>query len=43
MTEAEAPALWPLDVKSQLTEKDPNAGKDWGQKEKGAAEDEIVR
>ena len=43
MTEAEAPVLWPLDVKSLLIGKDPNAGKDWGQKEKGAAEDEIVR
>ena len=40
--EAEAPILWPPDVKSQLTGKDPNAGKDWGQ-EKRAAEDEIVR
>ena len=33
--EAEAPALWPLDVKSQLTGKDPDTGKDWGQEEKG--------
>ena len=40
--EAKAPILWPPDVKSQLTEKDPDAGKDWGQ-EKGAAEDEMVR
>ena len=32
-----------FDAKSQLTRKDPNAGKDWRQKEKGAAEDEIVR
>ena len=32
---AEAPTLWPLDVKNRLTGKDPNAGKDWGQKEKG--------
>ena len=29
--EGEAPILWPPDVKSQLTGKDPNAGKDWGQ------------
>ena len=29
--EAEAPILWPPDVKSQLTGKDPNARKDWGQ------------
>ena len=41
--EAEAPILWPPDVKSQLTGKDSDAGKDWGQKEKGAAEDEMVR
>ena len=40
--EAKAPILWLPDVKSQLTEKDPDAGKDWGQ-EKGAAEDEMVR
>ena len=40
--EAEAPILWPPDVKSQLTGKDSDAGKDWGQK-KGAAEDEMVR
>ena len=39
---AEAPVLWPLDVKSQLTRKDPDAGKDWGQEEKGMAEDEMV-
>ena len=41
--EAEASILWPPDVKSQLTEKDPDAGKNWRQKEKGEAEDEIVR
>ena len=35
--EAEAPILWPSDVKSQLIGKDPDAGKDWGQKEKEAA------
>ena len=34
-TEAEAPILWPPDVKSQLIEKDPDAGKDWRQKERG--------
>ena len=33
--EAEAPILWPPDVKSQLTGKDPDAGKDRGQEEKG--------
>ena len=32
--EAEAPILWPLDMKSRLTAKDPDAGKDWGQEEK---------
>ena len=35
-TEAEAPILWLPDVKSQLIGKDPDAGKDWRQKEKGA-------
>ena len=40
--EVETPILWPLDVKSQLIGKDPDAGKDWGQEEKGATEDEIV-
>ena len=33
--EAEAPILWPPDVKSQLLSKDPGAGKDWRQEEKG--------
>ena len=41
--EAEAPVLWPPDGKSRLTEKDTGAGKDWRQKEKRAAEDEMVR
>ena len=41
--EAEVPILWPPDAKSWLTEKDPDAGKDWRQKEKGVAEDEMVR
>ena len=40
--EAEAPILWPPDVKSQLIGKDPDAGKDWRQKEKGMIEDEMV-
>ena len=40
--EAEAPILWPPDGKSQLTGKDPDAGKDWGQEEKGTTEDEMV-
>ena len=33
--EAEAPILWPPDAKSWITGKDPDAGKDWGQEEKG--------
>ena len=33
---------WTLDVKGQLIGKDPDAGKDWGQEEKGMTEDEIV-
>ena len=41
-TAAEAPMLWPLDAKSLLIEKDPDAGKDWGQEEKGTTEDEMV-
>ena len=40
---AETPLLWPPDAKSQLIGKDPDAGKDWRQKEKRAAEDEMVR
>ena len=40
--EAEAPILWPPDVKSRLTGKDPDAGKDWGQEEKGLTEDEMI-
>ena len=40
--EAEAPILWPPDVKSPLIGKGPDAGKDWG-KVKEAAEDETVR
>ena len=41
-TEAEAPVLWSPDVKNQLTGKDPDAGKDWRQEEKGVREDELV-
>ena len=41
-TDAEAPILWPPDTKSWLIGKDPDAGKDWGQKEKGVTEDEMV-
>ena len=40
--EVEAPILWPLDVKSRLIRKDPDAGKDWEQKEEGTTEDEMV-
>ena len=39
---AETPILWPLDAKSWLIWKDPDAGKDWGQEEKGTTEDELV-
>ena len=41
-TDVETPILWPLDVKSRLIRKDPDAGKDWGQEEKGTTEDEMV-
>ena len=40
--EAEASILWPPDVKGQLIRKDPDAGKDRGQEEKGTTEDEMV-
>ena len=40
--EAETPVLWPPDSKSWLIWKDPDAGKDWGQEEKGMTEDEMV-
>ena len=40
--EAEAPILWPPDAKNWLTGKDPDAGKDWRQEEKGMTEDEMV-
>ena len=36
------PILWPPDVKSWLIRKDPDAGKDWGQEEKGMTEDEMA-
>ena len=39
---AEAPILWPPDVKNWLIRKDPDAGKDWRQEEKGVTEDEMV-
>ena len=40
--ESETPILWPPDVKSWLIWKDPDAGKDWGQEEKGTTNDEMV-
>ena len=40
--EVEIPILWPPDVKSWLIGKDPDAGKDWGQEEKGSTKDEMV-
>ena len=40
--DAEAPLFWPPDVKSLLIGKNPDAGKDWRQKEKGMAECEMV-
>ena len=39
--EAEAPIVWPPDAKSWLIRKDPDAGKDWRQEEKGMTEDEM--
>ena len=41
-TEAEAPILWSSDMKSWFIGKDPGAGKDWGQKERGGPENEMV-
>ena len=40
--EAETPILWPPGVKNWLIGKDPDAGKDWRQEEKGTTEDEMV-
>ena len=40
--EAETPILWPPAAKSWLIWKDPDAGKGWGQEEKGTTEDEMV-
>ena len=39
---AETPVLWPLDVKSWLIGKNSDAGRDWGQEEKGTTEDEMA-
>ena len=41
-TKAETPILWPPDANSRLTGKNPDAGKDWGQEEKGVTEDGIT-
>ena len=40
--EAEATIIWPPDARNWLLGKDPDAGKDWGQKEKGTIEDKLV-
>ena len=40
--EGETPVLWPPDVTRQLIRKEPDAGKDWQQEEKGTTEDEMV-
>ena len=41
-TETETPILWPPHAKSCLIEKDPDAGRDWGQEENGTTEDEMT-
>ena len=41
-TEAETPILWPPRAKSWFIGKDPDAGRDWGQEEKGMTEDEMA-
>ena len=40
--EAETPILWPPHAKSRLIGKDCDAGRDWGQEEKGTTEDEMA-
>jgi len=40
--ESESPMLWPPDTKNWLIWKDPDAGKDWRQEEKGTTEDKMV-
>ena len=42
MLKLKLPILWPPDVKNWLIWKDPDAGKDWGQEEKGTTEYEMV-
>ena len=41
-TKAETPILWPPHAKSWLIGKDSDAGRDWGQEEKGTTEDEMA-
>ena len=41
-TDAETPIVWPPDGKNWLFGKNPNAGKDWRQEEKGMTEDEVA-
>ena len=43
MLKLKLPILWPPDAKSWLIGKDPDAGRDWGQEEKGMTEDETAR
>ena len=40
--EAKVPILWPTDVKNWLIRKNPDAGKNWRQEEKGTTEDEVI-
>ena len=40
--EAETPIIWPPHAKNWLIGKDPDAGRDWGQEEKGTTEDEMA-
>ena len=42
VAKAETPVLWPHHAKSWLIGKDPDAGRDWGQEEKGTTEDEMA-
>ena len=42
MLKAETPVLWPPNAKSRLIGKDSDAGRDWGQEEKGTTEDEMA-
>ena len=41
--EAETPIFWPPDVKNGLIGKDPDAGQDWRQEEKGMTEDKMIK